>query len=156
MLIVAKKVSCRRYVTLMPMWVTCFWLSVLLCNNGATKVYQSTFTFYWQALCYMFICVIIGKYWAAKSRVILDYLKIGHRSVKPGWKHWIFTSNYRFLHTWVPYNTAYGWHRPNAEVQFSLFTYTTVLLSLLCNNIVILRLAYEVYVDETVQWGSVI
>jgi len=36
----------------------------------------------------------------------------------------MFTSNYRCLHTGVPYNTAYGWNRPNGKAQSSLFTYT--------------------------------
>ena len=51
------------------------------------------------------------------------YLKIGRTSVKPSWKHWIFTSNYRCLNTGgVPYNTVNGWNRPNVKAQCSLFT----------------------------------
>ena len=50
---------------------------------------------------------------------------------KPSWNHWIFMSNYSCLHTWVPYNTAYGWNRPNVNAQCSLFTYTISL-----NNVV--------------------
>ena len=29
----------------------------------------------------------------------------------------MFTSNYRCLHTGVPYNTAYGWNRPKFKAQ---------------------------------------
>ena len=47
-------------------------------------------------------------------------------SVKPCWKHWLFTSNYGCLHTGVPYNTACGWNRPNVKAQCSLFTYTNI------------------------------
>ena len=47
------------------------------------------------------------------------YLKMGRTSVKPRWKHLIFTSNYRCLHTGVPYNTTYGWNRPIIKAQCS-------------------------------------
>ena len=43
--------------------------------------------------------------------------------VKPSWKHLIFTSNYRYIHTGVPYNTAYGLNRPYVNAQCSMFTY---------------------------------
>ena len=51
-------------------------------------------------------------------------LKIGRTSVKPSWKHWIFTGKYHCLHTGVPYNRPYGWNRPNVKAQCSLFTFS--------------------------------
>ena len=49
-------------------------------------------------------------------------LKQGEQVLKPELKalH-IFTSNYRCLHTGVPYNT--GWNKPHVKAQCSLFTY---------------------------------
>ena len=68
----------------------------------------------------------ISKHRTAKSCVSLDYLKIGRIRVKPNWKHWIFTSNDRCLHTGVPYNTAYVCNRPLVKAKWSLFTYKTL------------------------------
>ena len=56
------------------------------------------------------------------------FLKIGLTSVEPSWKHWLFTSNYRCLHTEVPYNTVHGWNRLNVKAQCSLFTYNWLFL----------------------------
>ena len=51
----------------------------------------------------------IGKQRALSLEVTCNfrlYLKIGWTSVKPSWKHRLFTSNYRCLHTGVPYITT--------------------------------------------------
>jgi len=56
----------------------------------------------------------IGKQ-IALSRVVTRNFRLYQTSVKPCWKHGIFTSNYCCLHTWVPYNTAYGMPRLNAR-----------------------------------------
>ena len=48
----------------------------------------------------------IGKQRALSCEVTCTlrlYLKIGRTSVKPSWKHWIFTNNYHSLHTYVHY-----------------------------------------------------
>ena len=69
----------------------------------------------------------IGKQWALSRAVTCNvrlYLKKGQASAKPCWKHQIFTSNYRCLHTWLPNNTAFGWDRQTVKAQCSLFTYT--------------------------------
>ena len=52
------------------------------------------------------------------------YLKKGPASVTQSWKHWIFTNNYGCLHIGVPYNTGFGWNRPNIKAQCSLFIYS--------------------------------
>ena len=59
------------------------------------------------------------------------YLKMGRTSVKPRWKHWIFTSNYRCLHTGVPYNTTYGWNRPIIKAQCSCLPVYQIHISVL-------------------------
>ena len=62
--------------------------------------------------------IAMGKHLALSLEVTCIfrlYLKIGRTSVQPSWKHWIFTSNYRHLHTWVPYITAYGWNRNTCQ-----------------------------------------
>jgi len=78
--------------------------------------------------------LIIGKQRALNLEVTCNYrlnLKMGQTSVKPSWKHRLFTSNYHCLHTGVPYKTAYGWNRPNVKAQCSLFTYTNCIHFLL-------------------------
>jgi len=77
----------------------------------------------------MFTCM--GKHRALSREVTCNfrlYFKLGRTSVNPSWTNWIFTSNYRCPHTGVPYNTAYGWNRPNFKAQCSLFTYTCALI----------------------------
>ena len=70
---------------------------------------------------------IIGKHKALSRKVICNYrlyVKIGRTSVKPSWKHWTFRSNYRCLHTGVPYNIDYGWNRLNVKAQIlALYLY---------------------------------
>jgi len=81
--------------------------------------------------------VIIDKQQAESLDVTCNfrlYLKLGRTSVKPSWKHWIFTSNNSCLHTGVPYNSAYSWNRPNVKAQCSLFTYKSVLFVNKGNN----------------------
>ena len=54
------------------------------------------------------------------------HLKIGRTSVKVlnRVESTVFSrSNYRCLHTGVPFNTAYGWNKSNVKAQWSLFTY---------------------------------
>ena len=70
----------------------------------------------------------IGKQRALSREVTCHfrhYLKIGLTSIKPSWKHWTFTSNYRCLHTGVPYNAASGWIRQHGKAQCSLSTYSS-------------------------------
>jgi len=61
----------------------------------------------------------IGKQQALSLDVTCNfrlYLNIGRTSVNQSWKHRLFTSNYRCLHTGVPYNTVYGWNRPKMSM----------------------------------------
>ena len=55
------------------------------------------------------IPITISKHRALSREVTCNlrlYLKIAWTRVKPSWKHWIFTSNYRCLCTCVRFNTA--------------------------------------------------
>jgi len=73
----------------------------------------------------------IGKQRALSLEVTCNFrlnLNIGQTSVKPSWKHWIFTGKYSCLHTEVPYNRPYGWNRPNVEAQCWLLTYNIIAL----------------------------
>ena len=95
------KKMCKKYISFCFLWVNCV---AFVSNIGTHLAYNHNVT------CNMRL-----------------YLKIGPMSVKPRWKHWILTSNDCCLHTGVPYNTAYGWNRPNVNtVQCSLFTYTWI------------------------------
>ena len=56
----------------------------------------------------------------------------------------MFTSNYRYLHTGVPYNTAYGWNMPNVKAQCSPFTYSNTLRPVYDYLLFIVKYFYKV------------
>ena len=88
---------------------------------------QTTNVICWLSRCCCYFCWLSsGKHPALSHRVMCDfrlYLKLGRTNVKPSWKHWIFMSHYRCLHTEVPYNTTYNWNSINVKAHCSLFTY---------------------------------
>ena len=76
----------------------------------------------------MWFSVFIGKHWVLSSEVMCNFrlfLETRRISLKRCLKHWIFMSNYRCLHTGVPYNAASGWIRQHGKAQCSLSTYSS-------------------------------